>query len=175
MNTQSRWHPPCLIAPFVCLLVSFIFPTDLSAGLKRKCKRAPELYESKVTQTSNQLGELYGTISGQVVPLVGATVSLMLNEEVIDRVLTDASGGYRFKHVNPGCYYVKVSKEGYRTRIIKEVPVKNYRIAKADCYLPKLTNRNMDKYTIIQNYEPEPLFINTQMKVDDRVLERSEE
>jgi hypothetical protein len=66
---------------------------------------------------------LTGKITGDKgVPLIGATVKILKNRELINSAVTNAEGKYRIE-VEPGVYDVEVAYTGYIARRITEVQI----------------------------------------------------
>jgi hypothetical protein len=118
-------------------------------GLFSRHRHAVQRYQYNGDPT---LGEIIGRVTGDLMVLGGVKVALLQNEKIIDCVMTDENGDYEFKYVNPGNYDVKGEKNGFRTSITREVPVKENKLCELDFYLPKLNTVNIDKYPIVQSY-----------------------
>jgi hypothetical protein len=72
---------------------------------------------------------------------------------VVDEVISDEEGFYRFTLLAPGRYNMKGKKEGHRISITTEIPVAPDLITKVDFYMPKMDDDNRSKFPIVETYE----------------------
>lgn len=102
--------------------------------------------------STNGLGTISGRVTGDLLPIKGAKLQLLKNDEVIATTETDADGHYSFTFLEPGYYDLKGTKEGFRTAITNTIPSKEDQETKLDFYMPKFNNKNMNRYPIVESY-----------------------
>ncbi len=98
------------------------------------------------------LGTISGRVTGDLLPLKGAKILLLKNDEVVASTETDAEGHYSFTYLEPGYYDLKGTKEGFRTAITNTIPTKEDQETILDFYMPKFNNKNMNRYPIVESY-----------------------
>ena len=98
------------------------------------------------------LGTISGRVTGDLLPLKGAKLLLLKNDEIVATTETDADGHYSFTYLEPGYYDLKGTKDGFRTAITNTIPSKEDQETKLDFYMPKFNNKNMNRYPIVESF-----------------------
>ena len=106
---------------------------------------------------------------GAMLPVEGVQVTLLRDGEIIDKLTTDKDGRYTFKTVDAGHYSIKAYKEGYRTHIITNVPVRERYSTTSDIYLPKFNNSHMDTDPLVERYVYKKAYVRDIQCEDHRV------
>lgn len=132
--------------------------------------RTIDNYSPEKPAPQTDLGTITGRVTGNVTAINGATVVLLHNNELVDRVTTDKDGYFRFTYVNPGRYDIKAAKDGHRANILYAVPVNQYKTTTADFYLPVISNPNTSHQAIAEIYTPPKVYVDEVMRADNEVM-----
>ncbi len=134
---------------FICLLTIVLFP---QGELQARTVSNNNTPISSSIIPANGLGTISGRVTGDLLPIKGAKLQLLKNDEVVATTETDADGHYSFTYLEPGYYDLKGTKEGFRTAITNTIPSKEDQETKLDFYMPKFNNKNMNRYPIVESY-----------------------
>ena len=132
----------------LAVITAFVFFVQNTASFAQRARNT-ELYNAEYGST----GKIAGIITDSTGPVKGATIALSRETRVILSVETDDNGNYSFGELRPGTYNISCYKEGYRKRIIQQIPVVETFYTHNDLIISKIEDRYDERTPKIQYYE----------------------
>ena len=106
-----------------------------------------------VVSENLETGQISGKVTDTIGAVSGAEVVLSYQGRTIANVKTGADGNYTFKALSAGRYDIVCSKDGYRKRLVYEVPVVENYLTHNDLDLARTNTWYNARKTNVQYYE----------------------